>query len=76
VAASQGLDAPAYRAAAAARRLEHSWIGPEHVLLALSDEPSAATEAVEELGVTRERVEQDARALGHSDPPGRPMRPG
>ena len=28
-----------------ARRLEHSWIGPEHVLLALFDEPSHRPEA-------------------------------
>jgi ATP-dependent Clp protease ATP-binding subunit ClpA len=43
------------RAGDVARRLEQSWIGPEHVLLALFDEPSVAAEALEELGVSRER---------------------
>lgn len=60
----------AYRAADHARRLEHGWIGPEHVLLALFDEPSAATEALEEVGVTRDLVEEEVRAHGRSEPPG------
>jgi hypothetical protein len=59
----------AYRAGDVARRLDHGWIGTEHVLLALFDEPSPATEALEELGVTRERVEETARAMGRGDPP-------
>jgi hypothetical protein len=69
VASSEGPVTAAYRAAAEARRLEHSWIGPEHVLLALFAEPSPAAEALEELGATRERVEERARSLGGADPP-------
>jgi ATP-dependent Clp protease ATP-binding subunit ClpA len=75
MAASQGRATAADRSAEVARRLEQSWVGPEHVLLALFDEPSAATEALEELGVTRERVEEHARATGHGDPPPRPHDP-
>ena len=66
---SQGPASAAYRAADEARRLGRGWFGPEHVLLALFAEPSPATEALEEVGVTRERVEEDARALGRGDPP-------
>ena len=66
----------AYRAGEVARRLEQSWIGPEHVLLALFDEPSVAAEALEELGVSRERVEEDARSGSRSDPPPPPYAPG
>jgi ClpA/ClpB-like protein len=58
----------AYRAGDQARRLEQSWIGTEHVLLALFDEPSPAIEALEELGVTRDRVEEAARAMGRIEP--------
>jgi ATP-dependent Clp protease ATP-binding subunit ClpA len=58
----------AYRAADHARRLEHGWIGVEHVLLALFDEPGPATEALEELGVTRDRVEEAARTMGDIEP--------
>ena len=75
MASSQGPGTAAYRAGAVARRLEHSWIGPEHVLLALFDEPSTATQALEELGVTREQVEEAARAHGRSDPPPTTLRP-
>jgi ATP-dependent Clp protease ATP-binding subunit ClpA len=58
----------AYRAGDVAQRLDHGWIGTEHVLLALFDEPSPAVEALEELGVTRERVEEAARAMGDIEP--------
>jgi hypothetical protein len=75
MAPGQGPISAAYRAADEARRLEHSWIGPEHVLLSLFAEPSPATEALEELGVTRERVEEAARSLGCSDPPPPPYDP-
>jgi ATP-dependent Clp protease ATP-binding subunit ClpA len=75
MAASQGPGTAAYRVGAVARRLEHSWIGPEHVLLALFDEPSTATQALEELGVTCEQVEEAARAHGRSDPPPSPSDP-
>jgi ATP-dependent Clp protease ATP-binding subunit ClpA len=68
MAPGQGPISAAYRAADEARRLEHSWIGPEHVLLCLFAEPSLATEALEELGVTRERVEEAARAMGRAEP--------
>jgi ATP-dependent Clp protease ATP-binding subunit ClpA len=74
MAASRGPSSAAYRAADEARRLEHSWIGPEHVLLALFAEPSPATGALEELGVTRDLVEEAAR--GRSDPPPPPYEPG
>jgi len=62
----------AYRAGDQAQRLDHGWIGTEHVLLALFDEPSPATEALEELGVTRDVVEEAARAMGRIEP--RPSR--
>jgi hypothetical protein len=65
----------AYRAGDAARRLEQGWIGPEHVLLALFDEPSVATEALEELGVTRELVEETVRGYSDSEPPPPPYDP-
>jgi ATP-dependent Clp protease ATP-binding subunit ClpA len=74
MAASRGPSSAAYRAADEARRLEHSWIGPEHVLLALFAEPSPATGALEELGVTRDLVEEAARR--RSDPPPPPYEPG
>ena len=41
-----------------ARRLNHGWIGPEHYLLALLAEPSVATEALGDLGVTYDRVRE------------------
>jgi Clp amino terminal domain, pathogenicity island component len=69
MATSQGPTSAAYRAGDVARRLEQGWIGTEHVLLALFDEPSVATEALEELGVTRELVEETARGYSDSDPP-------
>jgi ATP-dependent Clp protease ATP-binding subunit ClpA len=75
MASTQGPGTAAYRAGDVAQRLEHSWIGPEHVLLALFDAPSTATQALEELGVTREQVEEAARALGPSDPPPPPYDP-
>jgi Clp amino terminal domain, pathogenicity island component len=75
MAPSQEPATAAYRAGAVAQRLEHSWIGTEHVLLALFDEPSTAIETLEELGVTRERVEEEARALARSDPPPPPYDP-
>ena len=59
----------AYRAGDHARRLDQGWIDPHHVLLALFDEPSPATEALEELGVTRDLVEETARAMSRADPP-------
>jgi Clp amino terminal domain, pathogenicity island component len=68
MAASQGETSAAYRAGAEAQRLDHGWIGTEHVLLAVFAEPSPATEALEELGVTRDRVEETARAAGDIEP--------
>ena len=52
-----------------AQRLDQGWIGTEHVLLALFDEPSAATGALGEVGVTRDLAEKAARAMGQADPP-------
>ena len=71
----QGPTSAAYRAGDEARRLEQGWIGPEHVLLALFAEPSAATEALEEVGVTRELAEERARAGSRSYPPPSPYDP-
>jgi hypothetical protein len=70
MAAGSGPATAQYRAGDVARRLEHGWIGTEHVLLALWDEPSVAVEALEELGVTREGAEEHARAVGRAEPPG------
>jgi ATP-dependent Clp protease ATP-binding subunit ClpA len=39
-----------------ARRLDHGWVGTEHFLLALLAEPSVATEALADVGVTYDRV--------------------
>lgn len=39
-----------------ARRLDHGWVGTEHFLLALLAEPSVATEALTDVGVTYDRV--------------------
>jgi ATP-dependent Clp protease ATP-binding subunit ClpA len=75
MATGQGPASAVDRSAEVARRLEQSWVGPEHVLLGLFDEPSAATEALEELGVTRDRVEEHARAISRSDPPAPPYDP-
>jgi hypothetical protein len=69
MAPSQGPTSAAYRAGDVAKRLDHGWIGTKHVLLALFDEPSAATEALEELGVTRDLAEEAARAMSRGDPP-------
>jgi ATP-dependent Clp protease ATP-binding subunit ClpA len=44
-----------------ARRLRQNWVGPCHYLLALLAEPSAATDAMAELGITHDRL---APALG------------
>lgn len=49
------------RAAEQARRLDHSWIGPEHYLLALLAESSVASEALAELGVTYDRLDDRLR---------------
>jgi len=50
------------RAADQARRLDHGWVGPEHHLLALLAEPSPATEALAELGVTYDRLAERLRS--------------
>jgi ATP-dependent Clp protease ATP-binding subunit ClpA len=50
------------RAADQARRLDHGWVGPEHYLLALLAEPSVATEALAELGVTYDRLDDQLRS--------------
>jgi hypothetical protein len=68
MATSQGPLSAAYRAWEEARRLDHGWVGTEHVLLALFAEPSPATEALEELGVTRDLVEETARSAGETEP--------
>jgi len=39
-----------------ARRQRRNWLGPEHYLLAVLAEPSPATEAMAELGVTYDRL--------------------
>jgi ATP-dependent Clp protease ATP-binding subunit ClpA len=70
MAASQGPLPAAYRAWEEARRLDHGWVGIEHVLLALFAEPSPATEALQELGVTRDLAEEHARTVGRAEPPG------
>lgn len=48
-------------AADQARRLDHGWVGTEHYLLALLAEPSVATEALAELGVTHDRFDEYLR---------------
>jgi Clp amino terminal domain, pathogenicity island component len=58
------------RASEQARRLDQGWVGPEHYLLAVLAEPSAATEALAELGVTYDRlVEQLRHERGDPDWP-------
>jgi hypothetical protein len=48
-------------AADQARQLGHGWVGAEHYLLALLAEPSVATQALAELGVTYDRFEDYLR---------------
>jgi hypothetical protein len=54
-----GIDLGAF--AAEARRLDHGWVGGEHVLLALLASPSVASETLEELGVSYATIEEHAR---------------
>jgi ATP-dependent Clp protease ATP-binding subunit ClpA len=51
------------KAAEEARRLRQNWLGPCHYLLALLAEPSTATEALAELGVTHDRLAQAFGAI-------------
>jgi Clp amino terminal domain, pathogenicity island component len=44
-----------------AARLDHSYIGSDHYLLALLATPSIASETLEELGITYERVVESVR---------------
>jgi ATP-dependent Clp protease ATP-binding subunit ClpA len=69
MASRQGPTDAAHRAGDVARRLEQGWIGTEHVLVALFDDPGPAAEALEELGITRELAEESARGYSRSDPP-------
>lgn len=46
------------KAAEEARRLRHNWLGPYHYLLALVAEPSIATDAMAQLGLTRHRLDK------------------
>jgi ATP-dependent Clp protease ATP-binding subunit ClpA len=50
-----------------ARGLGHHWFGGEHLLLALSQEPSIAREVLGELGVTHERLREALVSLGGSE---------
>ena len=68
MASGEGPVTAADRAATEARRLQHHWIGPEHVLVALFAEPSPATQALEELGANHERVEEHGRSLAGGGP--------
>jgi ATP-dependent Clp protease ATP-binding subunit ClpA len=45
-------------------RLGHTYIGDEHYLLALLATPSIASETLEELGITHERVAEHVRGRG------------
>lgn len=44
-----------------ARQLDHGWVGPEHLLLALLAMPSLATDVLAGLGVTYDRVAEYLR---------------
>jgi len=58
-----------------AARLDHSYIGDEHYLLALLAKPSIASETLEELGITHERVAEAVRGRGpHAGGSDRPPR--
>jgi ATP-dependent Clp protease ATP-binding subunit ClpA len=46
-----------------ARGLRQNWLGPCHYLLAVLAEPSTATEAMGELGVTHDRLAQGVAAM-------------
>jgi Clp amino terminal domain, pathogenicity island component len=50
-----------------ARELGHHWFGGEHLLLALSQEPSIAREALGDLGVTHARLREALQAMGGSE---------
>ena len=75
MAAGTGPTTAEYRAGQVARRLEQGWIGPEHVLVALFEEPGPASQALGELGISRELVEERARAHSRSEPPPPPYDP-
>jgi ATP-dependent Clp protease ATP-binding subunit ClpA len=62
------------RAADQARRLDHGWVGPEHYLLALLAEPSVATEALAEVGVTYDRLDDQLRNQEEEEPEWAPPR--
>jgi len=47
-----------------ARQLDHGWVGPEHFLLAVLAEPSVASEALGELGVTYELLRERLHSRG------------
>jgi ATP-dependent Clp protease ATP-binding subunit ClpA len=49
-----------------ARELGHHWFGGEHLLLAISQEPSIAREVLGELGVSHERLREAVQSLGGS----------
>jgi hypothetical protein len=50
-----------------ARELGHHWFGGEHLLLALSQEPSIARDVLSELGVTHERLREALQPVGGSE---------
>jgi Clp amino terminal domain, pathogenicity island component len=50
-----------------ARELGHHWFGGEHLLLALSQEPSIAREVLGDLGVTHARLREALQAMGGSE---------
>lgn len=57
-------------AVATAERLQHNWIGTEHILIALATEPQGiVAEVFRDLGVTKEKAEKEVLALlsGDSD---------
>ena len=49
-----------------ARALGHHWFGGEHLLLAISQEPSIARDVLGDLGVTHERLREALQSLGGS----------
>ncbi len=51
------------RAFSEASQLEHGWVGPEHILLALLAEPNVASEVLGDLGVTHERLKEHIAQL-------------
>ena len=56
-----------FRAFKEAKDLDHGWVGPEHLLLALLARPSVATDVLAALGMTYDGLAEYLRTRGDPD---------